>query len=127
MSQKITGLACAFQSVSFSFGQSRLELVARLAGGHRQPGQVALGIGQETGHAQAREPFGQHHQRHRFSGAGGAGDHAMAVAVLRVEADAGAVVAADQYVSHGNGVPGRSLDCSQPRRCIRLSIAVPTR
>jgi hypothetical protein len=38
-----------------------------------------------------------------FAGAGadGAGDHAVAIAAMRIEADAGAVVAADQYVRHG--------------------------
>jgi hypothetical protein len=82
-------------------GQARLELVARLARGHREARQVALGVGQEARHAEFREAFGQHHQRNGFAGAGGAGDHPVAVAVMRVEVDAGAVVAADQDLSHG--------------------------
>jgi len=90
-----------FPVVQLQFVQPRLELVARLAGGHRQAGQVALGVGQETRHAQLREALGQHHQRDGFSGAGGAGDHAVAVAVARVETDAGTAVAANQDVGHG--------------------------
>jgi hypothetical protein len=49
---------------------------------HGQAGDVALHVGHQHRHAQAREAFGQHQQRHRLAGAGGAGDQAVAVAVL---------------------------------------------
>src|SRR6185437_5796539 len=104
-------------------GKPRLELVARLARGHRQAGKIPLGVGEAAAHAQLRIAFGQHHQRHGFAGAGGAGDHAVAVAVARFEHDAGVVIAADQDVGHGSPFVGFGFDCSQSvRRAGSLSL-----
>ena len=52
----------------------RLGLAAR-----GDPGQIALDVGGEHRNAGARKAFRQHLQRHRLSGAGRAGDEAMAI------------------------------------------------
>src|SRR6185369_9042511 len=78
--------------------QAWLDLVvqgARL----RHAGEVALGVGEEHRHAQAREALGEHSQRYRFAGAGGAGDHAVAVAVARMQVNF-AIAFADKYLVH---------------------------
>ncbi len=77
----------------------------RLAG-LREPGDVALDVGGEHRHAQVGEALGEDLQRHGLAGAGGAGDQAMAVGVLRVDADLAVFVAADkQGQIHRSGLP----------------------
>jgi len=63
-----------------------LQLLARRAR-HRQPGHVALHVGQEDRHADPAEALGQGHQGDRLAGTGRAGDQAVAVAVLRQQED----------------------------------------
>ena len=48
-------------------------------------GEVALDVGGEHRHAGIREAFGQHLQRYRLAGAGGAGDEAVAVGELELQ------------------------------------------
>src|SRR5262245_42857161 len=54
-----------------------------------KPGEIALYIGHEDRHAQAREPLGDALQRYRLSSAGGARYEAMAVGVAGQEAEIG--------------------------------------
>ncbi|MNM83248.1 hypothetical protein D3C81_953030 [compost metagenome] len=69
----------------------------------RKAGHVALHVGQEHRHAQAREPFGQRHQGHRLAGAGRAGHQAVAVAETREQGDGDVVgdAFAEQDRVHG--------------------------
>ena len=73
--------------------------------GHGKACDIALHIGQEHRHALARETLGKHHQRDRFAGAGGAGDQAMAIAILGQQVDLATVRGgdglADEDVVHG--------------------------
>src|SRR4029453_13923127 len=61
-------------------GDALLDLLAR-APGQRETGDIALDVGHENRHAQAREALGQNHQRHGLAGAGGARHQTVAVAV----------------------------------------------
>jgi hypothetical protein len=63
---------------------SRGDLLVRHAR-HGEPGHIALHVGEEHRHAQARKTLGHHHQRHRLAGAGGARHQSMPVAVLAEE------------------------------------------
>src|SRR5690606_8119518 len=78
---------------------------------------VALHVGHEHRHADAREALGQRHQRDRLAGAGGAGDEAVAVAVARLQDDAAAALG--QRVGAGDGladedrVHGGSCGCTR--------------
>ncbi len=54
--------------------------------GLRDAGKVALDVGGKHRHAGGGKALGQHLQRHRLAGAGGAGDEAMAVAELQLKA-----------------------------------------
>ena len=68
----------------------------------RDAGEVALDVGGEHRHAGGREALGQHLQRHRLAGAGGAGDEAVAVGELQLDAFrdefAALAAAADQHL-----------------------------
>ena len=64
---------------------ARLASPSFLTPGSRDAGQVALDVGGEHRHAGSREAFGQHLQRHRLAGAGGAGDQAVAVGELELQ------------------------------------------
>ena len=77
---------------------ARLEPVAHGAG-LRQAGEVALDVGEKDRHAKLGKSFSQQHQTDRFSGAGGAGDHAVAIGVACVEPDS-LVALADQDIVH---------------------------
>ncbi len=55
--------------------------------GYGQAGDVALHVGQEHRHADAREAFGQGHQGHGLARARRAGHQAMAVAQFRLQGD----------------------------------------
>ncbi|MBV6413429.1 MAG: hypothetical protein OMOMHJEC_01242 [Xanthomonadales bacterium] len=64
----------------------QLQAIAQLVAhrrGLRQAGEVALDVRQEHRHAALAELLRQQHQRHALSGAGGAGDQAVAVGVAR--------------------------------------------
>src|SRR5690606_17890753 len=52
---------------------------------HRQPGDVALHVGEEHRHADPREAFSQGHQGDRLAGAGRTGDQAVAIAQPRLQ------------------------------------------
>ena len=92
--------------------------------GHRQAGDIALHVGHEHRHAQAREPLGQHQQRNGLAGAGGAGDQAVAVAVLGEQVNR-LLALADEYLVHARPpwlrmLPVRVTRCNdapaRPRR-----------
>ena len=72
-----TGKAVGVQSSPVSLARC-LGLVVRLTG-PRQAGQVALDVGHHDGHAGRGQLFGDHLQRLRLAGAGGACDQAVAV------------------------------------------------
>jgi hypothetical protein len=86
MSQKTTGLAAGVKFGQAELFQARFELVADHCG-LRQSGEIAFDIGQEDRHAEPRKALGHHHQRYGFSCAGRAGDHAVAIAVARLQED----------------------------------------
>jgi len=67
------------------------QLLADLAG-LAGPGEVALHVGHEHRHADAREILGQRLQRHRLAGAGGAGDQPVPVGQAREQVAFGGVV-----------------------------------
>ncbi len=78
---------------------------------HAQPGHVAFHIGDYNWHAGLREAFYQAQYRHRFAGAGGTSDQAVAVAELQRQGDGAIIGKAEQKgVSddggHGSGPKG---------------------
>src|SRR5258705_451547 len=83
---------------------------------------VALHVGHEHRYTQTREALGRDHERHGLAGAGGAGDEAVAVAVLGQQIG-GLLALADEYLVHGDLLSravappagGRSSD-RRPRR-----------
>ena len=117
MSQNTTGLAFG-RPVDAELVDARLELVVHHAG-LRETGEIAFDVGEEHRHAELGETFGEHHQRHRFAGAGRARDHAVAVGVLAEQVDV-LVALADQDLAHVRIQPARddARDCSDdpPRR-----------
>ena len=91
-----------------------------VAARHREACDIALHIGQEHRHAQARKAFGQHHQRDRFAGAGGTCNETVAVAVSGQKRDEATFRRgdglADENIVHGWGfLCGDRADCM--RRC----------
>ena len=72
------------------------------------PGQIALDVGHEHRHAVRREALGQHLERDRLAGAGGAGDQAVAVGETELE-QLRRVSLADQNARH-QPVPSLALD-----------------
>ena len=97
--------------------------------GHRQAGQIALDVGREHRHAEIRETLAKPLQRDRLAGAGGAGDQAVAIAVLReqpLRRAVGAGALADEYVGvHGlrtrKGGDRYLRGSRRERQCMRLS------
>jgi hypothetical protein len=77
---------------------ARLQLVVHYAG-FGKAGEVAFHVGNEHRHTEFRETFGEQHQRHRFAGAGRAGDHAVAIRMLGQQINF-FVAFADQDVIH---------------------------
>jgi hypothetical protein len=67
-------------------GRARGEPLARFAG-QTHAGQIAFHIGEKHRHAGPREAFGHQLQRARLSGAGRAGDHAVAIHHAQRHAD----------------------------------------
>ena len=65
-----------------AFGESLVQL-ATFGPGHRQPGQIALDIGQEHRDPRPGKAFGQPLQCHGLAGAGGPGDQPVPVAELQ--------------------------------------------
>ena len=76
-------------------------LLDLLAGRPRlgQPRHVALDVGDEDRHSEAREALGQHHERDGLAGAGGAGDEAVAITVAGEQVDR-LVALAEQDLIH---------------------------
>ena len=83
-SQNTVGKAVLDQS-SRPISLARLASPSFLTPGLGDAGQVALDVGGEHRHARSREAFGQHLQRHRLAGAGGARDQAVAVGELELQ------------------------------------------
>jgi hypothetical protein len=69
--------------------------------GLAQARQVALHVGQEHRHADRGERLRQRLQRDGLAGAGGAGDQAVAVGVLRQQVDVVLCLGEEQGFGHG--------------------------
>ena len=82
----------------------RGQLAFELAG-LTDTGQVALDVGHEHRHADARKVLGHGLQCHGLAGAGGAGDQAMAVRQLRQQQGFGLAVAGDEERFGHQGLP----------------------
>ena len=80
-------------------GKTLLHL-RRIAAGGGQPREVAFDVGHEHRYADIRKTFRQHLQRHRFAGAGGARDQAVAVGQRRQQTDFNFRLGDDQCFGH---------------------------
>ncbi len=81
-SQNTTGQAVGVKSVMPIFLQSFIDFRV-WSDGLAETGQVALDVGQEHRHADAREALGDHLQRDRLAGSGRTGHQAVSVAESR--------------------------------------------
>jgi hypothetical protein len=88
-------------SVDADFGDPRLQLVVAGARGG-EAGDVALDVGHEHRHADAREAFRDGHQRDRLAGAGRARDQAVAIAESRLQPDL--ALACRKRIRRGDGL-----------------------
>src|SRR6185503_13108530 len=66
--------------------------------GHRQPRDVSLDVRHEDGNAKSGKALGEHHERDCLSGAGGAGDKPVPIAVFRQEIDRSLALANEDLI-----------------------------
>ena len=96
------GRACRVGRLGHADELEALEELGRRGAGLRDARQIAFDVGHEHRNADPREALGHHLQRDRLSGAGRAGDEAVAIGERRQEAKLGvAILRNGQRIGHG--------------------------
>src|SRR5215467_2983375 len=92
-----------------------------------EPGDIALHVCHEHRDAEPGEAFGEHHERHRLAGAGGARDETVTVSVSREQGDGSLSLAEENLrVAHA-GFPGSGGGGTAGRRCGMATLRSPSR